>query len=243
MSTPELGHRWRPHLMLAGVGPLTNPLGVGLLWVGAYLLGGVPVGWLIGRAAGVDLRRVGTGKIGTSNLFHEVGLLPAAFVGPLQFAQGLAPVLAAELLHGSSLVAAGAGLLAVIGNGWPFYFRYNGGRGVATATGAIALWSFVGLGFVLCLLGGGQLLRRSGLGVLLAYLFLPLALALAAAPRAYAVTAIGVVICLLLRRFEGYHFGRPIEGAPPDDWRRRLLDDWRPGPAAIPPGERLNSKP
>jgi len=229
--------------MLAAVDPLRTPLAIGLLWAGAYLLGGVPVGWLMGRAAGVDLRRIGTGKIGTSNLFHEVGLLPAAFVGPLQFAQGLAPVLAADLLHASSWVAAGAGLLAVIGNGWPFYFRYNGGRGVATATGAIALWSLAGLGFVLCLLAGGQLLRRSGLGVLLAYLLLPLALALAAAPRAYDVTAIGVVICLLLRRFEGYHFGRPQEGEPADDWRRRLLDDWRPGPAPIAPGDALHSEP
>ena len=228
--------------MLAEAGPLQTPLAVGLLWGGAYLLGGVPVGWLMGKAGGVDLRRVGTGKIGTSNLFHEVGLLPAAFVGPLQFAQGLAPVLAAELLHTSSWVAAGAGLIAVIGNGWPFYFRYNGGRGVATATGAIALWSWAGLAFVLCLLAGGQLLRRSGLGVLLAYLLLPAALALAAAPRPYDVTAVGVVICLLLRRFEGYHLGRRSEGEPPDDWRRRLLDDWRPGPAAIAPGDGLNSK-
>jgi glycerol-3-phosphate acyltransferase PlsY len=229
--------------MLAAVDPLRTPVAIGLLWAGAYLLGGVPVGWLMGRAAGVDLRRIGTGKIGTSNLFHEVGLLPAAFVGPLQFAQGLAPVLAADLLHASSWVAAGAGLLAVIGNGWPFYFRYNGGRGVATATGAIALWSLAGLGFVLCLLAGGQLLRRSGLGVLLAYLLLPLALALAAAPRAYDVTAIGVVICLLLRRFEGYHFGRHQEGNSADDWRRRLLDDWRPGPAPIAPGDALHSEP
>ena len=227
--------------MLAEVGPLRAPLGVGLLWVGAYLLGGVPVGWLMGRAAGVDLRRVGTGKIGTSNLFHEVGLLPAAFVGPLQFSQGLAPVLAAQLLHASSWVAAGAGLMAVIGNGWPFYFRYNGGRGVATPTGAIALWSWLGLGFLLCLLGGGQILRRSGLGVLLAYLLLPLALALAGAPGAYAVASVGVVICLLLRRFEGYHFGPRIEGAPPDSWRRRLLDDWRPGPAPAALDEPLDS--
>ncbi len=228
--------------MLAEVGPLRDPAAVVLLWAGAYLLGGVPVGWLMGRAAGVDLRRVGTGKIGTSNLFHEVGLLPAAFVGPLQFAQGLAPVVAADLLHGSSWVAAGAGLMAVIGNGWPFYFRYNGGRGVATATGAIALWSWAGLAFVLCLLAGGQLLRRSGRGVLLAYLLLPAALALAASPRAYDVTAIGVVICLLLRRFEGYHWGRRIDGAPPDYWHRRLLDDWRPGPTTVAPGDGLNSK-
>lgn len=209
---------------------LRTTISVGLLWVGGYLLGGVPIGWLIGKMAGVDLREVGTGKIGTSNLFRSVGTLPAAFVGPLQFGQGLAPVLAAELLRLPVWAVAGAGLMAVIGNGWPFYFRYNGGRGVATATGAIAPWSWLGLAFVLLLLAGGGVIRRSGLGVLLAYLGLPVVLALSRAPGAFAVTSVGVVICLLLRRFEGYRFGAHGGAEAHDDWRRRLVDDWRPGP-------------
>lgn len=216
---------------MSGVGPLGAPLGVALLWAGSYLLGGVPVGWLVGRAFGVDLRRVGTGKIGTSNLYRTVGLAPAALVGPLQFAQGLAPVLAADLLRGATWVVAGAGLMALIGNGWPFYFRYNGGRGVATATGAIALWSWIGLGCVLALLAVGGVIHRSGLGVLMAYLSLPVVLAASRDPRAYPITAVGVVLCLLLRRFEGYPLWPPSRRPPGDDWKRRLVDDWRPGPS------------
>jgi glycerol-3-phosphate acyltransferase PlsY len=198
----------------------------------------VPVGWLVGRAAGVDLRRVGDGKIGTSNLYRTVGLAPAAVVGPLQFAQGLAPVLAADLLRGPTWVAAGAGLAAVIGNGWPFYFRYNGGRGVATATGAIALWSWIGLVCLLALLAVGSGMRRSGLGVLMGYLSLPVVLAASRDPRAYPITAVGVLLCLLLRRFEGYRLWPPSRRDPQDDWKRRLVDDWRPGPQAE---EGLNS--
>jgi glycerol-3-phosphate acyltransferase PlsY len=132
-------------------------------------------------------------------------------------------------------------MLAVIGNGWPFYFRYNGGRGVATATGAIAPWGWVGLGFVLLLLAAGQIIHRSGLGVLLGYVGLPVALAVSGAPVAFSVTAVGVVICLLLRRFEGYQRGPHAAGLPEDDWRRRLIDDWRPGPEAGPSGQTLNS--
>ncbi|MHB1499767.1 MAG: glycerol-3-phosphate acyltransferase [Candidatus Dormibacteria bacterium] len=217
-------------------------MAIAALWAGAYLLGGIPVGWLVGRAAGVDLRRVGTGKIGTSNLFHTVGLLPAAVVGPLQFGQGLLPVVAAELLHAAPWVIAGAGLMAVIGNGWPFYFRYNGGRGVATATGAVALWSWIGLGFVLLLLAVSGLARRSGLGVLLAYLGLPLVLWWSGAPTALAVTGIGVVICLLLRRFEGYALWPRSGTATGDSFRRRLIDDWRPGPGPADPDPQVNSQ-
>ncbi len=212
-----------------------EPLETGLLWLGGYLFGGIPVGWIVGRIAGVDLRRVGDGKIGTSNLFHSVGLLPAAVAGPLQFVQGFLPVLAADLLGLPDWVAAGTGLAAVVGNGWPIYFRYNGGRGVAAATGAVTLWSWPGFGYVLFMLGAGGAVRRSALGVLLAYAGLPVVVWLTAGRAAYAVTAVGVVICLVLRRFEGYHFGRRREGSPPDDWRQRLIND---RPARIAPSSR-----
>lgn len=225
----------------AAVGPLNAPAGIALLFAGSYLLGGVPVGWLVGRAAGVDLRKLGTGKIGTSNLYRTVGLWPAAVVGPLQFGQGLAPVAAGELLRAPAWVIAGAGLLAVVGNGWPFYFRYNGGRGVATATGAIALWSLIGLACLLALLAFGGVIRRSGLGVLLGYLSLPVVLAGSRSSTAYAVTSVGVLICLLLRRFEGYHRSSSPQHIEGDDWRRRLLDDWRPGPETAVAEQALNS--
>jgi glycerol-3-phosphate acyltransferase PlsY len=212
-------------MAVASMAPGSQPLVIALIWAGAYLVGGVPIGWLVGRLAGVDLREVGTHKIGTSNLFHTVGLLPAAVVGPLQFCQGLLPVLVAVLLGTPAWVAAGAGLAAVIGNGWPIYMQYNGGRGVASATGAVALWSWWGIGFVLILVIIGGALRRSALGVLLAYAGLPVVLWLTKASPAFAITAVGIVICLLLRRFEGYRVGPARPDDAPDSWVTRLLFD------------------
>ncbi|MGH7609001.1 MAG: glycerol-3-phosphate acyltransferase [Candidatus Dormibacteria bacterium] len=216
-----------------------QPAGVAILWVGAYLVGGIPTGWIVGRLAGVDLRQVGTGKIGTSNLFRSVGLLPAAVVGPLQFCQGLAPVLVASLLKAPAWVVAGAGLCSVIGNGWPVYLQYHGGRGVASATGAIALWGWPGLAYVVALVVLAGAARRSALGVLLGFAGLPVVLWLTGAPAAYSVTAVGVLICLLLRRFEGYRVGPPEPGQDPDGWASRLLYDRRPG--QVRPGPTIDS--
>ncbi len=212
-------------MSVATVGLGGKPLGIVLIWIGAYLVGGVPIGWLVGKLAGIDLRNVGTGKIGTSNLFHSAGLLPAAVAGPLQFLQGLLPVLVALLLGAPAWVAAGAGLAAVIGNGWPMYMQYNGGRGVASATGAVALWSWSGFAFVLALVIVGGILRRSAFGVLLAYAGLPIVLWLTRASPAFAITSLGIVICLVLRRFEGYRAGRSRPEDAPDSWVGRLLFD------------------
>src|SRR6266567_2530105 len=80
----------------------------GLWFLAGYLVGSVPVGLLVGRLAGVDIRRYGTGNIGASNVLRNLGLLPAGVVAVASFAQGLAPAAAAGLLTGSPRALAGA---------------------------------------------------------------------------------------------------------------------------------------
>src|SRR5258707_13834860 len=104
----------------------------------AQLVGGVPVGWLLARARGVDVRELGSGNVGTSNIYRNVDTGLAAVVGPMQFLQGLAPVLVARALGFDVGVLILAALCAVIGNGWPIWLEFNGGRGIAVATGAVA---------------------------------------------------------------------------------------------------------
>jgi hypothetical protein len=112
-----------------------------------YLVGGLPVGWLMVRwqRYGLDLRKFGTGNIGTSNVYRHAGIDVAVVVGPLQFAQGFGPVLAARLVGLPVDAMMLVGVCAVAGNGWPVYMRFNGGRGVAVATGAVAAVSVAGL--------------------------------------------------------------------------------------------------
>ncbi len=97
----------------------------------AYLLGGVPVGLVLLRLrrSRVDIRSLGSGNIGTSNIYRNVDAGLAAVVGPLQFLQGLIPVSLATR-GGFPLAVIGlAAVCAVIGNGWPVYAGFHGGRG------------------------------------------------------------------------------------------------------------------
>lgn len=116
--------------------------------VGAYLLGSVPFGLLLGRFAGLDIREHGSGNIGATNLARSAGRLwgVAAFV--LDFAKGLVPALVATHLASShpdhlALAQGGwlallVGLAALLGHVFPIYLRFRGGKGVATTFGVLA---------------------------------------------------------------------------------------------------------
>jgi glycerol-3-phosphate acyltransferase PlsY len=106
--------------------------------VGAYLIGAIPVGYLVtGALAGTDIRRHGSGNIGTTNVLRTVGRLAAVLTLLGDVAKGYGAVLLAHaLLDGDPTIAAACGVLAVVGNCWPVYLGFRGGKGVATAFGA-----------------------------------------------------------------------------------------------------------
>ncbi len=108
----------------------------------AYLVGAVPWSWLFARRAGLDLRQVGSGNLGATNTYRAMGARAALPVLFLDIAKGaVAPLLIARLRLGSPAVApdvlaALAGLAAIVGHIFPVYLRFRGGKGIATAAGA-----------------------------------------------------------------------------------------------------------
>jgi acyl phosphate:glycerol-3-phosphate acyltransferase len=106
-----------------------------------YLLGAIPVGIIVGRLVGqVDLRDHGSRRTGTTNALRVLGPLPAGLVLLLDVAKGAAAVLIGGLLAGGSapeLTAALAGAAAIVGHTWSVFIGFGGGRGVATAGGAL----------------------------------------------------------------------------------------------------------
>ena len=111
----------------------------------AYCIGAIPSGWLIARLRGVDIRKVGSGNIGATNVFRTVGRLYGVLTFFCDALKGFLPVfflpaLAAffadtpTLLSGLKIVCAA---MTVIGHSWPIYLKFKGGKGVATSAGAL----------------------------------------------------------------------------------------------------------
>jgi len=133
-----------------------------------YLLGSIPFGLLLTRAAGLgDIRKVGSGNIGATNVLRTGGKKLAAATLLLDAAKGLVAVLIAARLAGPDAAIAAA-LGAVLGHLFPVWLGFKGGKGMATTLGV--LWGLSwGLGAIACLvwLLAAVLFRYSSLATLL----------------------------------------------------------------------------
>jgi acyl phosphate:glycerol-3-phosphate acyltransferase len=117
-----------------------------LLVIAAYLSGSIPFGLLIAKATtGADVRTVGSGNIGATNVARAAGRGAAAATLLLDALKGLIPVLvAARTPDASPLLAPGCAVAAVLGHCFPVWLRFRGGKGVATGLGvslALAPWA------------------------------------------------------------------------------------------------------
>lgn len=102
----------------------------------AYLLGSIPFSYLVARSWGVDVRRVGSGNVGATNVMRSAGKAAglAAFV--LDFLKGLAATAGARYVSPEGPLPAVAAVTAVLGHMYPVWLRFRGGKGVATGAGA-----------------------------------------------------------------------------------------------------------
>ena len=113
-----------------------------LLIAFAYLLGSVPFGVLIASAYGKDLRSIGSGNIGATNVARALSKRWAYVCFVLDCLKGLVPMLIARLIVGELTVVSlslwlAVGCAAVMGHVFPIYLKFKGGKGVATSLGMI----------------------------------------------------------------------------------------------------------
>jgi acyl phosphate:glycerol-3-phosphate acyltransferase len=174
------------------------------LIAGAYLVGAFPTGVLLARARGVDLRQVGSGNIGATNVGRALGKRWAILVLLVDAAKGAAPVLVARALGLGPWVEAAGAVAAVVGHSYNIFLRGQGGKGVATSLGGALAISppAAGVAFVLYV-AIYLLFRISSLGSLSGIVSFPAALWLLG-PRhpAYLAFAAAAAIVVLVRHRE-----------------------------------------
>lgn len=110
----------------------------------SYLIGSIPVGYLIARQRGVDIRQHGSGNIGATNVWRTLGPLPGsiAFLGDA--GKGIAAVVLGRYtgVDGADLLT---GLAALAGHSWPVYLKFKGGKIIATGAGVMLALSPISL--------------------------------------------------------------------------------------------------
>ena len=125
---------------------------------GSYLLGSIPFGYLIGRIAGIDIRRTGSCNIGATNVVRVLGKKYGYAVFLLDFFKGFGAVKLSMLLamrslpgwNSPELFGIIAAVSSVVGHSYPLWLKFKGGKGVATSAGALfaltAIGGLIGLG-------------------------------------------------------------------------------------------------
>jgi glycerol-3-phosphate acyltransferase PlsY len=107
---------------------------------GSYLIGSVSWGLIIGKLTrGIDVRDHGSGSTGSTNVLRTLGTRLGALVFLLDVSKGVLAIIAAKLVGDDPLIDGLAALAVIVGHNWPILSRFQGGRGIAPAVGALSV--------------------------------------------------------------------------------------------------------
>ncbi len=169
-------------------------------------MGAIPFALLIGRlSGGIDLREFGTGNLGASNVYRNVGKLTGVLVLALDVFKVLGPFLVLAVAMDLLLLAVIWGAACQVGHSWPVYLRFMGGKGVAVGGGVYIGYAIV-LGTVGILLGlvlgygTGLLVRRPGFATVVLLGAGPLYCLVVGAPAEIVAGGLVVIATIMLRR-------------------------------------------
>ncbi len=195
--------------------------------VGGYLLGSLPTGYLVGRVRGVDVRTLGSGNIGATNVMRLLGTKAGLFVLAVDALKGFLAVAGPGrgLLvgvgggaAGGDLMAVTAGVAAILGHNYTCWLGFKGGKGIATSAGVLLALMPAALG--ICFLVWAAVVGLSRY-VSLASICAAAALPVAAWWTGHGRLLIGVslVLCALAIFKHRANLRRLLDGTEPR-WRR-----------------------
>jgi glycerol-3-phosphate acyltransferase PlsY len=174
-----------------------------ILIVTAYLLGSIPMSFLVARTRGIDLRKQGSLQVGGGNLWRTTSRTFGLLVGIFDFLKGAVMVFCAWEWGLDAGLQLFVGMGTIIGHNWPLFLKFHGGRGIATTLGIIILlpiingdvtyWPLIACAVV----GVGSLMffRRTPVPVLLSLISMPI---VSAAVREPLLVSLGYTAILLI---------------------------------------------
>ncbi len=185
--------------------------------IASYLIGAVPFGLLFTRLfSGVDVRDVGSGNIGATNVLRAAGKKAAILTLLADALKGFLPVFIIRLLFNDDVTTALSGVAAILGHNFPVYLKFKGGKGVATSFGvvlAVAPWT--GLICLIAWLAAALIWQYSSLSALIAFACYPLVTVFVFAPPAKAYGALSLFVFGMIYYRHRENIKRLIAGTEP----------------------------
>ncbi len=178
------------------------------LITGAYILGSVPVSYLVARRFyGLDLRQYGTGQMGGGNLWRMTSWRLGLPVGVFDFGKGMLMVWVAKLLGLDVAQQIMVGLGATVGHNWSVFLRFHGGRGFATTSGVILILPLINdmtpwptVAFATIVVIGTVIVRSSPVSVLLGTAALPLVSWRFGEPMVVTLSFLAMFLVIVIKR-------------------------------------------
>lgn len=138
-------------------------------------MGSIPVGLIVARVKGIDLRKVGSGNIGATNVLRAMGKGPALITLTGDMLKGFIPVFISNYFLNDFLHIGIIGLVAILGHDFSLFLRFRGGKGVATSIGVLLAYSPVVAQLTILLwIIVVFMSRYSSMGAIVSFILLPL---------------------------------------------------------------------
>jgi glycerol-3-phosphate acyltransferase PlsY len=149
---------------------------IGILLL-AFLIGSIPFGIIIAKAKGVDLKKVGSGNIGATNVLRSIGKYPALLTLLGDVLKGTAAVALGRYFGSGPVFEGLVGFCAILGHNFSLFLGFKGGKGVATSFGVLSIYSpqtalFTFIIWIIVVMAT----KYSSLGALVAFGLLPLSI-------------------------------------------------------------------
>jgi glycerol-3-phosphate acyltransferase PlsY len=169
----------------------------------AYLIGSIPMAYIIGWALKkIDIRRYGSGNVGTSNIWVHVGKLAAISLGAFDiFVKGAFPVYLTQEFANSPWIVVMSGLATVVGHNWSLYLKFTGGRGITVVLGVLLVlaWKELAIGLLITLLGW-LISRSSALWVGISVALIPVWSVVFGEPLYVKVLCVALLVIVAVKR-------------------------------------------